>query len=150
MSESRMTSFAEFWPYYLGEHRNRTCRALHFLGTSVFLGVSVACLVDRPLRFGVALLVGIAVGFVGSKVEPRRVARLESLLIATAWILGHGWVAAGIVFAYLCAWIGHFVVEKNRPATFSYPVWSLAADLKLWARMLVGRHWAAQAVTEAP
>jgi hypothetical protein len=30
------------------------------------------------------------------------------------------------------AWIGHFFVEGNRPATFSYPAWSLRADLIMW------------------
>ena len=35
-------SFAEFYPYYLSEHSDRTCRRLHFVGSSLVLGVIVA------------------------------------------------------------------------------------------------------------
>ncbi|OCF40073.1 hypothetical protein I317_06148 [Kwoniella heveanensis CBS 569] len=42
------------------------------------------------------------------------------------------WIAGGIVGAYGFAWISHFFVEKNKPATFTYPVWSLRGDLKMW------------------
>ena len=40
----RFTSFAEFYPFYLSEHSNRTCRRLHFAGTSLVLGAIVAAL----------------------------------------------------------------------------------------------------------
>lgn len=46
-------------------------------------------------------------------------------------------LAAPIV-GYGCAWIGHFVVEKNRPATFTYPLWSLRGDFEMWWRTLNG------------
>ncbi len=38
-------SFREFYPYYLGEHANRTCRRLHFVGTSLVLGFLFAAVV---------------------------------------------------------------------------------------------------------
>jgi hypothetical protein len=35
--------------------------------------------------------------------------------------------------------VGHFGFEKNKPASFKYPLWSFAADWKMWALMLTGR-----------
>jgi hypothetical protein len=54
--------------------------------------------------------------------------------IYNPWLL----LAAPIV-GYGFAWIGHFAIEKNQPATFKYPLWSLIADWKMWALMLAGR-----------
>ena len=92
-------SFAEFYPFYLNEHSNRTCRRLHFVGTSL------------------ALLCLIA-------------------LLAT----GHAWYLLGAVLAgYGFAWIGHFVFEKNRPASFKRPLYSFKGDWVLWRDMLTGK-----------
>ena len=99
MSSNRITSFAEFWPYYLREHSKPATRALHYVGTT--LGIAIA-------SFGV--------------------------------ITGHWWLLLGFPIAgYFFAWTGHFGVEKNRPATFTYPLWSLAGDLKMWGLWLTGR-----------
>ncbi|AGZ36322.1 DUF962 domain-containing protein [Pseudomonas sp. SWI6] len=38
-STAQFRSFAEFYPYYLGEHSNPTCRRLHFVGTSLVIAL---------------------------------------------------------------------------------------------------------------
>jgi hypothetical protein len=95
----RITSFAEFWPFYVGEHSHPTNRLLHFVGTSG------------------ALLCWLAF-----------------LFTLNFWFL-----PLGLVVGYGCAWVGHFFVERNKPASFNYPLWSFAADWRMWWLMLTGR-----------
>ena len=95
----RFASFAEFYPYYLSEHADRTCRRLHFAGTSLVLGCVVA-----------------------------------------AWATGNAWwLAAAPVAGYGFAWVGHFAFERNRPATFRYPLYSFIGDWAMYRDILLGR-----------
>ena len=95
----RLQTFAEFWPYYLGEHRSPVCRGLHYVGTT----------------FAVLWLV------------------LGLLTLQPLFLL------PAVVSGYFFAWVGHFFVEKNRPATFSYPLWSLQADALLYGKFVTGQ-----------
>ncbi len=93
------SSFDEFYPYYLQEHRRLGTRISHFIGTSLF--------------------------FVW----------LASAIISLAPM--H--VLYGAISAYFFAWLGHFFIEKNKPATFQYPLWSLRGDFKLYFQIIAGR-----------
>ena len=59
----------------------------------------------------------------------------SALTIAVvAALSGHWrWLPIALLVGYAPAWIGHAFIEKNRPATFTYPFWSLCADLKMLA-----------------
>jgi hypothetical protein len=59
--------------------------------------------------------------------------------VAFLMTLNPWWLLAMPVVGYGFAWVGHFVFEKNRPATFQYPLWSLMGDWRMWFETLVGR-----------
>ena len=95
----RYSSFAEFYPFYLSEHANRTTRRLHFVGSSLAL----ICLLALVLTGDVWWLVGAA-------------------------LAGYGF-----------AWVSHLTVEKNRPATFRFPLYSFMGDWVMFWQILKGK-----------
>nr|WP_316639235.1 Mpo1-like protein [uncultured Roseateles sp.] len=94
-----LQSFAEFYPFYLSEHRNPTCRRLHFLGSTLVLVCLAMLLATGQLRF-----------------------------VLYALLCGYGF-----------AWIGHFVFEKNRPASFKRPLYSFMGDWAMYKDIWTGK-----------
>ncbi|WP_205501879.1 DUF962 domain-containing protein [Rufibacter psychrotolerans] len=62
------------------------------------------------------------------------------LLMIVAFAFGqYGWLWWLPVIGYGFAWVGHFFFEKNKPATFKYPLYSLASDFMLFFQLLTGK-----------
>ena len=64
-----------------------------------------------------------------------------ALVILAYALASRRWWALVLVPAagYGFAWIGHYAFERNRPATFRHPLYSLMGDLRMWLDMLTGR-----------
>jgi hypothetical protein len=56
-------------------------------------------------------------------------------LLTGRWL----WLLAVPIFGYGFAWVGHLVFERNRPATFRHPLYSLAGDFVMFKDLLTGR-----------
>lgn len=99
MTDRQFNSFADFWPFYLGEHSKPVTRFLHGLGTlTAMVSIVVLIVIGRWWLFPLALVPG-----------------------------------------YAFAWAAHFLIEKNRPATFKHPLWSFMGDWKMLFLMLTGK-----------
>jgi len=62
-----------------------------------------------------------------------------TLAIAGIATLNFWLLIPAFVSGYAFAWFGHFFIEKNRPATFTYPLKSFISDWRMWYAMLTGR-----------
>ncbi|MFK5889694.1 MAG: DUF962 domain-containing protein [Flavobacteriaceae bacterium] len=91
-------TFKEFYPFYLSQHSNKTCRLLHVIGTTILLAITLTAVYHK-----------------------------QPILLIFVPIAGYGF-----------AWVGHFFFEKNKPATFTYPLWSLVSDFKMYFQVLSG------------
>lgn len=63
------------------------------------------------------------------------------IVVLVAVIVSGRWyfLPLALVVGYAFAWFAHFVVEKNRPASFKYPLWSFISDYKMMWFMLTGQ-----------
>lgn len=60
--------------------------------------------------------------------------------LVAAGLTGQWWLLlAGVAFGYACAWFGHFVFERNKPATWVKPWWSFLGDWRMFGMFLSGR-----------
>jgi hypothetical protein len=134
-------TFEEFYPFYLSQHADETCRRLHFIGTSLVLLVAMV----QPYLFP-SLVLG---GLVGSVIFPvtrgidhgliEMLAMFGVFVLSVKQFSGAAWKGLVVLLvAYGFAWSGHFIFEHNKPATFIYPLFSLLGDFRMWASIATG------------
>lgn len=137
-------TFAAFWSRYMAEHSQPWTQRLHFIGTGVFVGSLVATTPALLLCVAAACAAGYA-AFPFLRGQPSGALEF-ALMLGTYVTLGRAtagsWrrAIAPMVVAYAFAWVGHFFVEGNRPATFVYPSFSLIGDFRmLYEALAAGR-----------
>ena len=66
---------------------------------------------------------------------------LIALLILIVVIITHKWALLLLlpIFGYGLAWLGHLFIEKNKPATFKYPLYSIMGDFVMFKDIITGR-----------
>ncbi|MEL6346613.1 MAG: DUF962 domain-containing protein [Myxococcota bacterium] len=147
---ARIQSYSEFWPYYISEHRQPRCRTVHFVGTSGFLLVFLYCLLTTPVSFGAGAVAAISLGILAWPYESQYNMAPVLLAMLLCMIIGNWLILFGIAFAYGAAWYGHFRIENNTPATFTYPLWSLGSDFVMYGHMVSGQLWEGDGSEIAP
>ncbi len=139
-------SYAAFWPFYLREHSNPGARALHYVGSTAAIlafiyllasGWAAAAIVPLPLGFALGWLITRLWRVVPAHDAGFVFAAL--LYIFEAAVLQDLRPLLPLVAGYSFAWIAHFLVERNRPATFTYPFWSIVSDFHMYGLWLSGR-----------
>jgi hypothetical protein len=64
---------------------------------------------------------------------------LVLICCAAAVLVSPWWLLAAPIAGYGFAWVGHFAFQKNKPATFTYPGWSLRGDFRMYRLIVLGK-----------
>ncbi|CAE7887251.1 unnamed protein product [Symbiodinium sp. KB8] len=127
-------TWEEFYPFYLSEHSDQTCKRLHFAGTSII------CLL--LLRFPSLALAMAAAGSVFPLFQHMEYGIAEAALVLPLFLYlayrSTGSLPLALMVplcGYFFAWLGHFGFEHNKPATFIYPTYSLMSDFRMFGDM---------------
>ena len=138
-STKPFATFSEFYPFYLSEHSNPNTKLLHFVGTTILL----ALMVMEPVLLG-ALTAAFTVGIVAFPLLRHLSTGAFDMaaIFVTYLVLGRlltgSWrkTALPMVVAYGFAWAAHFYIQHNRPATFTYPLFSIMGDFRMMAEFV--------------
>ena len=107
-------SYSEFYTFYLSEHSKPLTKLFHFMGTT---GVLVCW------------------GLLAYQCIMKYAVDKASAQNPNWWLLG-----LALLIGYGLAWFSHFCIEKNKPATFKYPLWSFIGDFVMYYEILLCRH----------
>lgn len=134
-------NFSQFYPFYLSEHSDLTNRRMHLVGTTL----SMILMAMHPM-VAMALSIGCAAGMlVCNAVQGMRLGVVEGAVMVAVFLgvarFNNCAKSAVMVMliGYFFAWVGHFFFEKNKPATFIYPSYSLVGDFRMWFDAVTGR-----------
>jgi hypothetical protein len=127
-------TFEEFYPHYLHEHSQKTTRQLHYVGTTLFLiYILINPLLLIPISAG-----GLAAYSIMPFFRHLSSGLSEMGLFLIIYLIGGRLITRSfkrtlipLFLGYTFAWIGHFVYEHNKPATFIYPTFSLMGDFHM-------------------
>jgi len=65
---------------------------------------------------------------------------LALVILCAALATRQWWALLAVpLFGYGLAWFSHLLIERNRPASFRHPWWSLRGDLRMWRLVVTGR-----------
>ena len=133
--------FAAFWPLYVSQHSLPATKLLHVVGTSIgIISVVVAHGLNKFQRLGLGVATGVALALCCVDLTAHFATGLHEALVFGVLLIACtraysgltiGSILKPVLIGYAFAWVGHFFIEHNRPATFLHPTFSFLGDMKL-------------------